>query len=358
MTQKKKNKLASFVKVIVPLGIGLYLLWFFYASMDEATKTVFYRAIREANYFWIGLSVLLGILSHALRAYRWKYMLEPLGYSPRFSHRFYTVMSGYLINLLLPRAGEASRAALLYRSDKVPFSKSFGTIIAERVFDSLTLGFILLFTLFLSLEDLLSIKEQIISGAGSGEESSSHLWLKMGFITLIVLGITSFLYLWKKKEGFKEKIIEFITGLLNGVLAVFKTKKPIQFVVQTLLIWLLYLLYFAVCFYAFEETKSFPLHGILIGFIAGTFGIAFTNGGIGAYPYLVGIVVTFFIGGQFADSAEAEGIGKALGMIIWSSQTIMMIVLGLISLILIPKKYNKEEEYDKMGAHSTEDSNA
>src|SRR5699024_7124863 len=115
----------------VPLGIGIYLLWWFYSAMDAATKDVFFKAIKEANYFWIVLSMALGFLSHLLRAYRWKYMLEPIGYHPKFWHRYHALMIGYLMNLLVPRAGEATRGALLYQTDKVPFSKSFGTIITE-----------------------------------------------------------------------------------------------------------------------------------------------------------------------------------------------------------------------------------
>jgi hypothetical protein len=108
--------------------------------------------------------------------------------------------------------------------------------------------------------------------------------------------------------------------------------------------WGLYIAYFGICFLAFEQTSDFPLAGILVGFIAGTLGIMFTNGGIGAYPYLVGLVVTYYIGGNVMDKNEAIGIGKALGMVIWTSQTLGMIILGLISMVLIPNNYGKEKK--------------
>lgn len=348
MQQTQQQNIIQILKFILPLGIGVYLTWYFYNSMDTATKAIFFDAIRNANYFWIILSMVLGWLSHIIRAYRWKYMLEPLGYSAKFWHRFHAVMIGYLINLLLPRAGEPTRAAMLYRSDRIPFSKSFGTIIGERVFDMLVVGGIVLITLYMSLEDLLLIWDKIISNATEKESvfSSSNLLyiILVGFFLFAVI----FLYLWKKSAKFQTKIKDFISGVIKGVFSILKSKNPFQFMFYTIAIWAIYLLYFGICFQAFEVTKDFPLAGIFVGFIAGTFGIAFTNGGIGAYPYLVGIVVMFYMGDTLDSGEEIEGIGKALGMVIWLSQTVLIIILGMLSLILLPKNYKKEDD-DKMG---------
>lgn len=347
MTKSAKNTILKILKVTIPLGIGVYLMWYFYQSMDAETKDVFYNALGRANYFYITLSIVFGILSHLLRAYRWKYLLEPLGYKPKFLNRFYTVMAGYLINLLLPRAGEASRAALLYQSDGIPFSKSFGTIIAERVFDTLALGIILLVALFLSYDDIITIRNILISNS-TESESGVSLWILYGILGFVLLIGVIFIFVYFKVERFRLMVQSFGKDLLNGVFAIFKSKNPYKFTFQTMLIWILYLFYFGICFFAFEETKDFPINGILIGFIAGTFGIAFTNGGIGAYPYLVSIVVIFYMGQSTFSSSEIEGVGKALGMIIWLSQTVMMIVLGLFSLILIPRKFKKKSN-DKVG---------
>lgn len=346
MSHKIRKKVFKLLKVIIPLGIGVFLLWHFYNSMDDNTKGIFFKALKEANYFWIVFSVLLGLISHIIRAYRWKYMLEPLGYHTKFKHRFYAVMSGYLINLLIPRAGEASRAALLYNSDQVPFSKSVGTIISERIFDTFTLGIFLLITLFVSFQDLINVKDILVANHFEESESEGNQFILTIFLSLLIFGMAILSILWIKLNTFRSKLKKFITELIFGVFAIFKSKKPFHFIGQTFLIWMLYLLYFAVCFYAFEETQNFPIRGILIGFIAGTFGIAFTNGGVGAYPYLVGIVVTYYIGAELDSSEQAEGIGKALGMIIWVAQTLMMIVIGLLSLILIPKNFknNKNEQ--------------
>ncbi|RFC54394.1 lysylphosphatidylglycerol synthase transmembrane domain-containing protein [Brumimicrobium aurantiacum] len=351
MAKNFNKKIISVAKVVIPLVIGVYLTWHFYNAMDEPTKEIFFKAIKEADYFWIFLSMLLGFMSHLIRAYRWKYMLEPIGFKTNFWHRYHAMMVGYLVNLLIPRAGEATRPALLYQTDKIPFSKSFGTIIAERMFDLVMLGIIFLATIILSFDDLIAVKDIIVDGAPeAGKEAQSSQWIINSIISVIAGGILVFAILWFKVEKFRNKIIDFVKDVLNGVFSILKSKNPFQFIFYTLMVWILYLLFFGICFKAFEQTQDFPINGVLIGFIAGTFGLMFTSGGIGAYPYLVGIVVIYFIGDQFEAQQHAEGIGKALGMIIWLSQTIMMIILGLISLVLLPRNYKKESD-DKMGAH-------
>ncbi|HLW30529.1 MAG TPA: lysylphosphatidylglycerol synthase transmembrane domain-containing protein [Brumimicrobium sp.] len=344
------KKTISIIKFVFPMAIGVYLLWHFYTAMDIPTKEVFYKAINEANYFWIILSMLLGLLSHIVRAYRWKYMLEPIGFTTKFSHRYHALMVGYLVNLLIPRAGEATRAALLYQTDRISFSKSFGTIIAERMFDLVMIGIIFLTTILLSFDDLIAVKDIIIASSPEDGESQSKQWIIHLLISLFFGGILLFAILWVKLDKFREKVTHFIKDVMNGIFAIFRSKKPFHFIFYTVMVWALYLLFFGICFNAFEQTENFPVNGVLIGFIAGTFGLMFTNGGIGAYPYLVGIVVIFYIGGNFDTTEEAEGIGKALGMIIWLSQTIMMIILGLLSLVLLPRNYKKESD-DKIGAN-------
>ncbi|PKR81390.1 TIGR00374 family protein [Brumimicrobium salinarum] len=343
MGKKINKKVINVIKIVFPLLIGVYLTWHFYNAMDTSTRAIFFKAIREANYFWIFLSMFLGFLSHLIRAYRWKFMLEPIGYRPKFWHRYHAMMVGYLVNLLVPRAGEITRPALLYQTDKIPFSKSFGTIIAERVFDLFMLVIIFLATLFLSFEELVEIKNIIVSGAPEGGSEGAD-WIFQLLISLFIGGVLLFAVLWVKLDKFRKKVTDFVKDMLNGVFSIFKSKNPFLFIFSTIMVWVLYILFFGICFKAFEQTENFPINGILIGFIAGTFGLMFTNGGIGAYPYLVGIVVIFFIGSDFDNPLAAEGVGKALGMIIWLSQTVMMIVLGLLSLVLLPRNYKKEKD--------------
>jgi glycosyltransferase 2 family protein len=337
-----KKYILLFLKTVFPLALGVYLIVYFFKSMSDESVQQFYKAIKEANYFWILLSLFIGWIALISRAQRWKYVLEPMGHETPLWHRYHAIMIGYLINLTIPRAGEASRAAMLYRSDKVPFAKSFGTIVAERAVDFLMLAIIGLITAYIGGSDFDKIWDQLIQkfgGKGSDNGGFSFQYILLGLITFggLVLG-----YFYITNAGFKEKINGFVKGLMGGLLSIFKSKNPGGYLFHTFVIWICYVFMFALPFLALEETADFPIKGLLIGFIAGSLGITFTNGGIGIYPLLVGLVISFYLAKDHPENAE--GIGNAMGMLIWVAQTIMMIVLGLISLIMLPKNYSKANE--------------
>ncbi|MES2588506.1 MAG: lysylphosphatidylglycerol synthase transmembrane domain-containing protein [Bacteroidota bacterium] len=334
-----KVKLFPILKTVIPLLLGIYLIWYFFHSMSEESLTYFYKALHEANYFWIILALLLSFCAYLSRAYRWKYTLEPMGFKTPFWNRYHAMMIGYLINLTIPRAGEASRAAMLYRSDGVPFSKSFGTIIAERIVDLFMLFLVTLITLALAYDDFFTIFKQIQTNFSDKTASDEGQIIKYVFYVFLALGFIIFTYFILFKKKVREKIILFVKGLFDGLFSIFKSKNPFLFFSHTLLIWILYIVYFGIAFFSLEETKNFPLDGMLVAFIAGALGISLTNGGMGTFPLLVALVVVFYLE---KDNANALAIGNALGMLIWVSQTILLIVLGLISFLLLPKNFSKK----------------
>jgi hypothetical protein len=335
-----KSKVLKVLKVIIPLFIGVYLMWYFWDAMSEKDKESFFRAVNEANYFWFFLSIIFSFLSHLSRAIRWRYMLEPIGYKTKLMNRYNALMIGYIMNLLIPRAGEASRAGILYQTEKVPFTKSFGTIIAERVFDLIMLGIVVLLALYFSYDDLMELIEQnpYLTKKEGSEGSSSLIYILIGlFIAVGIVGVL----IWTFIPKIKNKVLDLIRDIIAGVFSIFKSEHPWRFIGHTLFIWVIYIAFFGLCFFSLESTQEVPFGGILIGFIAGTLGIMFTNGGMGAYPMLVGIVITFYLGGTLGED-EAKGVGNALGMMIWATQTIMMILLGLLSLFLVQRGKKKE----------------
>jgi uncharacterized protein (TIRG00374 family) len=299
--------------------------------MTEKSKVLFYKSLSEVNYFWISLSLLIGLLSYYSRAYRWKYALEPMGYESSSKNRFYAVMIGYMINLTLPRAGEASRAVALSKSDGIPFTVGFGTIVSERIVDVIFLLGITFFSFLLGQEDFMRIRGLIGDYFGPKSESTSFtLYIVMIFIIL------SGIVIYAVNQKIRNKIREVAVSLYQSAISVFKTKNPLAYILHSLLIWTCFLVMFYLPFLAFDSTKELPLSCVLLAFVAGSLGISLTNGGLGSYPLLVGIVVAYFLTDLPKD--EAFAIGNALGLIIWVSQTLLLIVLGLISWFLIPKK--------------------
>jgi uncharacterized protein (TIRG00374 family) len=308
--------------------------------MDAKAKDYFFFALKNVNYTWIILSVILSFFAFLSRAYRWKYMLEPLGYKTSLWNRYHSLMIGYIINLTIPRAGEASRSAMLYRSEGVPFSKSFGTIIAERAVDFVMLLILASITAFIGFQDFKAIFNEIQNTFTPTSTIKDGLPIKLIIeIVLVISLIIAVLYLRKRPE-LRKKIVDFVKDIFAGLTSILKSKNPSGYILHTFFIWISYITYFGVCFFSLEETKDFPISGILLGFIAGSLGIMFTNGGIGTFPLLVGLVVNFVMKDK---TPNALAIGNAIGMIIWASQTILLIILGLISFILLPKNHSKED---------------
>ena len=136
MSQNTKRIL----KITLPLLLGVFLVWY---SLSKVSID---------DYTWIVLGVFLGVLSHISRAYRWLFMLEPMGYKIKFGNSLMAVFATYLINYTIPRAGEVARASILTNYEEVPFEKGFGTIVAERIADLLVMLGIIVMTLFLQFD--------------------------------------------------------------------------------------------------------------------------------------------------------------------------------------------------------------
>jgi len=75
-----KTKIISALKIILPLGFGVFFIWLFYDALCEDQKKDLFSAFGKANYWWVSLALVFSFLSHISRAVRWKYLLEPMGF--------------------------------------------------------------------------------------------------------------------------------------------------------------------------------------------------------------------------------------------------------------------------------------
>lgn len=314
-------RLKTILKVAIPLLLGVTLVWY---SLSKISITTLIQYFKDANYGWIMLGVIFGILSHLSRAYRWLFMAEPLGYKPKLVNSFMSVYSAYLINLTIPRAGEIARASILRNYEDIPFDKGFGTIVAERVADTIMLLIIICIALFSEFEFIYTFFT---------EKFNSSTLIIMIFVVL-VLGMVFFLFIKKSTSKLASKVKLFLSGLIEGVLSIFKMKKKWAFIFHTLFIWIMYVLMFYVTTFALPELKEIPIAAILIGFIMASFSIAATNGGIGSFPEA--IVIAFMLFNMPEDPS------RAFGWIMWSTQTLIIIILGGLSLIYLPI-YNRKK---------------
>ncbi|MDG2153621.1 MAG: lysylphosphatidylglycerol synthase transmembrane domain-containing protein [Crocinitomicaceae bacterium] len=333
----KGTSINTILKVLVSLGLGIYLTWYLFDIMSEEDITVFKKTILNSNYWLIALSLILALVSYFSRAYRWGYTLWPMGYKSSFKNQYHSIMIGYLVNMTIPRAGEFSRAVMLKRSDNIPIGPGFGTIVTERIIDMIIMFSLAVIAVLISPNEtsivFRRIKESFVGT--SSEDSGSGFWM-YAFIVfgLILLGLLLI-------KRIRQRVLEFLNSLKEGLSSIFKVKQYWAYLFHTLIIWISYLVMFALPFYAIEGTSNVPFSGMLLAFSFGALGISFTNGGMGAYPLLIGITTAYYLQKQGVENADA--IGNALGMVIWATQTIFLILLGLISFILMPRKYNSKD---------------
>ncbi|MDB4176114.1 flippase-like domain-containing protein [Flavobacteriaceae bacterium] len=319
-----KKTLIKIVKIIIPLGLGAFLIWYIYNKFTPLQLKELTGYIKNANYWIIAASVGLSLLSHISRAHRWSFMLEPLGYKPKLANNFMAVSVAYLMNVFIPKSGEVSRGIVLDKYEKIPFSAGFGTIISERVVDLILLVVFIFMALALKFDILYSyVLDKIPPSI-----------LNTIVIAVVGLGIFVFLFLKFSRSKANSKIKTFILGLKDGVLSIVTMKKKGLFIAHTFLIWGLYLLSFYTATQALPETSDIGFGTILIAFVVGSFTFAFTNSGFGTYPAAIaGVLVLFNI--DFT-------VGTAFGWIVWTSSITSIIVIGVGSLLFLPV-YNKNK---------------
>jgi len=308
------SRTKKIVKIIIPLLFGGGLVWYLFTIIPPKTLLEYFK---NANYWWISLGLFFGILSHLSRAYRWKFMLEPMGYTPRFINSTLAVLIGYFVNLAIPRAGEVSRASVMANYENIPFEKGFGTIVAERIADLVMMFLIIGITLLIQFDFIIQLVK----------EKLDPIKIIIVLVACIIGGFFFYKYVRKSTKGVGLKIKNFIKSLVEGVTSIFRMKNKWAFIFHTVFIWAMYVLMFWATIPAIDGLQV-PFGGILVGFIAGGFSIAATNGGIGLYPLAVAGAFTLF--------GVPEEPSTAFGSVMWAAQTAMIILFGGLSFLLLP----------------------
>ena len=294
------------------------------ATSIEDRRLIF-DYVKNADLRFIMLSVLFGILSHLSRAYRWKFMLAPLGYKPRFVNTILAVLIAYVANLGIPRSGEILRATTLSSYEKIPFEKSFGTIIAERLVDLIFLLSFIFLALILQYDLIWQVlKEKQISLST--------------IIAAAVIAMTTFIclkFLFEKNHSKPiNRIKTFLKGLGEGILSFKSMTNKGAFLLHTVFIWIMYVAMFYVIKWTVPEVENLGLSALLPAFVIGGLTISATNGGIGIYPFAVALMLS-----AFGISNES---GLAFGWIVWTSQTFMIILFGRLSFFVLPLVNHKK----------------
>ncbi len=304
----------------------------FYFLYKDVEKETILSALRETNLFWLGASLFVGIIGYALRAWRWKLLISTKeAFSVNTVTVFWALMLGYLINLLVPRAGELARCGAVNRVYPIPTGKLIGTVVMERTIDlalmllMVTLAFLLQGTVFLEIFGML------VSVPALSQFIQSYFAL--GMVVLGGLALALYLsYIKFKNHRLVGKIRQFLRQFVSGIETVYQMKNQWGFWIASLLIWLIYFLMMYWIALAMPATSSLSMGSVLMVLVMGSLGmVAPVQGGIGTFHAMVAFILLFY--------GISEEQGKIFAMVVHASQMLTILILGGIGMLyFLPKK--------------------
>lgn len=340
-----KKNLINLLKFILFLGVGVGILYLVYQNqnaayqedcqlkgIDAADCQLIDKVIDDftkVDFFWIGMILVAFLFSNISRAIRWKMLLKPMGYKPRFINAFFTIILAYFANLGLPRVGEVLRAGSLSRYEKIPLGKVMGTIVTDRIVDVISIIIVTMLALFFAQDIIWDFFAKNVH-LSSRVDSFGTLLLYLGGAFFVFL---SLFFVFKKRVAqtkIYQKILRIIMGFGEGIKSILKLDKPWLFVLHSINIWLMYFLMTYFGFLTFGPTAGLPMVAALVVFVFGSWGMVIPSpGGMGTYHFLVGIALGIY------------GIGKADGfswanIVFFSIQIGCNVLVGIIALLSLP----------------------
>lgn len=337
-------KLPKYIKqtlnVIIPLVFGSGILWWMYRKFDFS---IISDALSRMNWWWMAFSLVFGVTAQVFRGLRWKQTLAPLGEKPKTINCIHAIFLSYASSLLIPRSGEILRCGVLKRYDNTSVSKSLGTVVSERVIDSLLILLIAVIVFILQINTFKNFFET------TGINFIS--WLKeftiTGWIVTIVCCILTIVFVCiilkrfkrlkvskqpdqQDKSSKRKTFQDIVIGLKAGILSLRDVDNKGLFLFYTLAIWMSYFLHFYLTFFCFDYTSALGPMPALVTFIIGSIAVIVpTPNGMGPWHFAVKTSLVLY--GIEATNAEI------FVMIVWAIQTALMPLLGMYSLFTLKK---------------------
>lgn len=340
------DKGKKFIQLFIFLSLGIFFIWISLKDLDAEQRTNIIENIKgvaiDNRWVFLVISAAIGFISVIFRAFRSIILLEPLGYKVSKINSYHSVMICYIANIAFPRLGEILRCTFIQRYEKVPFQKTFGTVVTERIIDMLSFGLIFLVALVFNTEKILSLFQNNTKTTDASFFSNNLLLMLLSvFIVLFILFFVFRKSIVEWKIYYKTKKI--ILGFWSGLISVIKLKKPFLFVFYTFMIWVCYFFMFYVAVFAFPEIVAMGNQlwmATLSCVVIGTIGFIVSQGGLGAYPLLISAVLLLY--------GINKEIGLAAGWVIWTTETLLYVVGGIISLIIAPFTNPKKDNYEPL----------
>ncbi len=319
------------------LAVGILLLWLAFRKVDYKSLTI---NLKEANYYWLILSLFFSLMAFGLRARRWQLLIHPLGFRPSYWHTFHALMIGYLANLALPRIGEITRCMALGKKEKIAVDKLFGTVVIERTIDFLS---VLLFLVIIVLTSESIIKEFLKESIFMPFREKVFSLVDFSWIFWTVLALLGILVLFLmiryrhslRKIRFFAKIFDIAKGVISGLKTIMNLERKWEFIFLTISIWVSYALMTWVVVFCLESTSHISFGDSLIILVVGGLAMAVpVQGGFGAFHYAVSRVLIVLQGVSRED-------GLTYALLSHESQIIFEIIIGFISIYIMYGRNHK-----------------
>jgi len=322
---ERKKIFKKVLQVIFPLLLGAFILFWVYRDFNF--QRVWLVLTHEMNYGWMAVSLVFGVFANLFRGWRWKLALAPLGEYPKTAHCVYAIFISYASNLVIPRVGEVTRCGILSKYDGVSFSKSLGTVVSERMIDTLCVGLITGLVLLSQMPVFATFFAETGTDVGRYAEvlTSGHFYL----IILCVLAVLVLGFFLIRNIALFAKLKGILQNIWQGIVAL-KDVRPIPlYIVYTLGIWACYFLEFYLSFYAFGFSSHLGLSAGLVMFVVGTLAVIVpTPNGAGPWHFAVMTMMVLYGVGK-----EDAGI---FALLVHGIQTFLLILLGIYGLSALP----------------------
>ena len=327
--------LRNIIKIVLPFAFGVGILWWMYREADLVS---FWHSLwHEMHWGWMLLSLIFGVTAQTFRARRWKLALAPVGEYPRLRSCIDSVFLSYAASLVVPRIGEVTRCGTLKRVDDTSFSKSLGTVVTERIVDSLLMILLSAFALIVQLPTFL----RFLHSTGTSGRDILNRFTSTGYIVtaISIVTIVAMLLFWLTRYAQLKQANDIVKNLKAGILSLRRVTNLPLYLAYSVGIWLSYYLHFYIAFFCFDFTSSFSPLTVLLIFCVGSYAVIVpTPNGAGPWHFAVKTMLVIY------------GVGETpavmFALIVHTVQTFLVVLLGIggwADLNFIPKRKNNTE---------------
>ena len=333
-----KNIVSNLVKYGIPILISVGLAWFLYNNVDiEAIKT---SLRQDVNYWWFVPVIVVSIFSHIFRALRWRLQLRAINIDAPLWVLVNSIFGTYFVNLVFPRLGEVWRTGYIAQRQKAPFATVLGSMVGDRLSDTVTVGLLTLVTFFLAQDAFF----KFFDARGDGGSTAAS-WTMVALVVACVLGLVAMIWLYRSTS--QNKIIAKLRGILHdlwdGFAAIAHMDGKWMFLLYTILIWGCYFLQLYIASKAFTFTADLGVLPVLVLFVLSSLGMAVpSNGGLGPWQFAIIFGLSLYGVGAFPPSTPYDAQASAFAWLVWGIQQLLIIVLGIYAFASIALDKKKE----------------